>query len=263
MHLFPWGWVPRSWVSLRPYLHSSRDSGKYEVCFQKWTVMFCSISEQFIIHRVSSRSLETNFFFSVPQSMWDLYSPTRDQTRAPCIRIIESWTAREVRTQAWFWIPIYLLAVWPWASCLWASSSLICEMGIMISTWQDSMGSKWKGGESNTKPSSGKTGLQKYQFFFHVLNIMLDIFPKKLHFGNLAFDCFCISRKQHLCVCLCMPMHTCIFFSSAEREKVKVSLLCMWVCLCVFPCLSRRSQENESVKPDSDHCLLLKKIPAT
>ena len=187
--------------------------------------MFCSISEQFIIHKVWSRSLETNFFFfTVPQSMWDLNSPTRDQTRAPCIRIIGSWTAREVWTQVWFWIPIYLLAVWPWASCLWASSSLICEMGIIISTWQDSMGSKWKGGESNTKPSPGKTGLQKYQFFFHVLNIMLDIFPKKLHFGNLAFDFLYFQKTAFMCVFVyaCVHMHILQFCWKGEGQSQSV-----------------------------------------
>ena len=33
-----------------------------------------------------------------PRAMWDLSSPTRDQTRTPCIgrRSLKHWTAREV-----------------------------------------------------------------------------------------------------------------------------------------------------------------------
>ena len=35
-------------------------------------------------------------FLAVPHGLWDLSSPTRDQTPVPCIGSAESWTSREV-----------------------------------------------------------------------------------------------------------------------------------------------------------------------
>ena len=46
------------------------------------------------------------FFLAAPCSMWDLSSPSRDRTRAPCMgaRSLNHWTAREVP----WWCPIYV-----------------------------------------------------------------------------------------------------------------------------------------------------------
>ena len=76
--------------------------------------------------------------------------------------------------------------------------------------------------------------LKIYQFLFHVLNIMLDIFPKKLYFGNLAFDCFCMSRKQHLCVCLCMPVYTCKYAPVLLKGRRSKSVCCVCEYVCVY-----------------------------
>lgn len=73
-HLFPQGWVPEAGLAWDLTYIPLVILENMRCVFRKWTVVSVSISEQFIVHKVWSRSLEPDFFFffTMLQSMWDL-----------------------------------------------------------------------------------------------------------------------------------------------------------------------------------------------
>ena len=52
------------------------------------------------------------FFLALPRGMWDLSSPTRDETRAPCSGSAESTTGPPGKSQYFPWFNFILLRKW-------------------------------------------------------------------------------------------------------------------------------------------------------
>ena len=64
---------------------------------------------------------------------------------------------------------------------------------------------------------------------------MLDIFPKELGFGSLAFDYFCVSRIAFVCVHVCVCTHAYApVLLNGEGQSKSVVYVSMFVCICML-----------------------------
>ena len=97
-----------------PFLESLLNLSQYCFCFMFW-----------------------GFFFFCPWGMWDLSSPTRDQTHIPCTQrqgSLNHWANREVPSPVlWTWFPLVLLRIFKIADVKsWYSKSNVLASLVMV-----------------------------------------------------------------------------------------------------------------------------------
>ena len=108
----PWesSWTPLSsstWTLLANpelYLENTLRSKSYSACsFLKLLIHF----------QQSSQKLFLNYFLATPLCIWDLSSPTRDQTRAPLMEVQSPhhWTTKELTQKP---LPMHLITQYVW-----------------------------------------------------------------------------------------------------------------------------------------------------